>query len=651
MSVPLVWSRPHDDAAPARRSWPRFFVSPLLLVLPVLILLTFGMFSLLPADGWGAPTSKQRSAISTLKRKAARVEELCRQSEFGEAAAELTQIQEVYEHLLTESQRESGLLPLLEALHAQLIRSHARLELEGMPLAPLKHPETTGVSLGGTVSFQGEVAGILVAKCGRCHVTSARGGFQMASYSALMRGSQAGSVLSPPDADGSRLIAVIESGDMPRGGLRVSAEELATLKAWITEGAIDDGDDPERSLTELAGSVVGEAPRLEVAASQGNESVRFARDLAPVLAERCTGCHGDGTQNSGQLNLSTFDSLLRGGENGPILVPGSPRESLLIGKLRGTADGARMPQGQTPLDETVIEAFETWIAERATFDGRDSRAHVREIASLDRALRASHEELRAEREELARRNWRLGFPNIEPSEARTPHFLLIGNVGERTLAEVGRQAEEAVPQIAGLLKIPNGKPVVHGGMTLYVLASRYDYSEFGQMVERRQLPTAWRGHWRYSIVDSYAAVMAGTSAEIVDEALLLRLIAANHLASLGAETPPWFAEGAARMAVSRLAPRDAQLLEWDRKLPEVLSGMKRPDDFLSGQLGPEPSDLASYRFVRFLASRDARRFQALLKSLREGEPFAPAFQASYQATAEQLAPAWVQFESRSGRRR
>ena len=650
MFVPLVWFRLHDDAVRAGRSPNRVPLSSGLLVLLIL-----GVLAGSAPSAWCAPSSKQRSTISMLKRKATRVESLCRQSEFGDAAEELEQILGTYDQLLTELQRESGLGPLLEPLYAQLIRSHARLELEGLAISPLRNPDMAGRVPSGSVSFQEQVAGILVAKCGRCHITSARGNFQVVSYNALMRGSQAGAVVVPMDADGSRLIEVIESGDMPRGGLRVSPEELMTLKTWITEGALYDGDDPEFPIAERSEGVSSELPRLELLASKGNEQVKFARDLAPVLAERCTGCHGDGQQNSGQLDLSTFDGLLRGGENGPILVPGDPAESLLIGKLRGTTSGVRMPRGQPPLDEALILQFETWIAERATFDGRDPRAHMREVASLDRALRASHEDLRADREERARRNWSLGFPNIQPHEVRTTNFFVVGNVGERTLADFGRKAEEVVPQIANLLKIPAGKPVVHGGLTLYVFASRYDYSEFGMMVERRQLPTAWRGHWRYSIVDAYAALQAGpsdgASPGSIDETLLLRLIAANHLASLGGDTPRWFAEGAARMAVSRLASRDSEILEWDRQLPEVLKGMTRPDDFLTGQLGPEPTDLASYRFVRFLAARDARRFQSLLKSLREGEPFATAFQTGYQATAEQLAPAWVQFETRAARRR
>ena len=44
----------------------------------------------------------------------------------------------------------------------------------------------------------------------------------MANYTALMRGNKAGPVISAGKGKDSRIIEVIESGDMPRGGGRVS---------------------------------------------------------------------------------------------------------------------------------------------------------------------------------------------------------------------------------------------------------------------------------------------------------------------------------------------------------------------------------------------------------------------------------------------
>ena len=109
----------------------------------------------------------------------------------------------------------------------------------------------------------------------------------LASYDALKRGSQtAGEIVSAGKPDGSRIIEVIESGDMPRGGGKVAAEELTTLKKWIAEGAKFDGDNPSEPLSRLVPTITPEeAPRLDVVAATGSESIQFSRDVAPLLVD------------------------------------------------------------------------------------------------------------------------------------------------------------------------------------------------------------------------------------------------------------------------------------------------------------------------------------------------------------------------------
>ena len=93
-----------------------------------------------------------------------------------------------------------------------------------------------------SVSFVNEVAPIIVAKCGKCHVSNSKGKYGIESYDALMNSDS----VNPNDPDESKLIAVIESGDMPKGGLKVSDDELETLKEWITQGAEYDGENEKQ---------------------------------------------------------------------------------------------------------------------------------------------------------------------------------------------------------------------------------------------------------------------------------------------------------------------------------------------------------------------------------------------------------------------
>jgi hypothetical protein len=69
-----------------------------------------------------APTSRQRSTINTLKRKATRVEEYCRQQDFDAAADEYREIQSQFDRMLGDAEEEPDLIPLLEPLYRQMIR-------------------------------------------------------------------------------------------------------------------------------------------------------------------------------------------------------------------------------------------------------------------------------------------------------------------------------------------------------------------------------------------------------------------------------------------------------------------------------------------------------------------------------------------------
>ena len=100
---------------------------------------------------------------------------------------------------------DRDLLTMLEPVYRRVVRAHALLELEGVELLPLQglvsKPQTEPSSPDG-VSFTKQVAPMLVKKCGRCHIDAERGGFSLADYSSLMRGSSAGMVVFPKDADG-----------------------------------------------------------------------------------------------------------------------------------------------------------------------------------------------------------------------------------------------------------------------------------------------------------------------------------------------------------------------------------------------------------------------------------------------------------------
>ena len=77
-----------------------------------------------------------------------------------------------------------------------------------------------------------------------------------------------------------------------------------------------------------------------------------------VFAANCIGCHSGPGAKEG-VDFSTHESIMKGGEHGPVVVAGDPAGSLVMKALRG--NGAKqMPPGKT-IPEDKIQLIEAWI--------------------------------------------------------------------------------------------------------------------------------------------------------------------------------------------------------------------------------------------------------------------------------------------------
>ncbi len=598
-----------------------------------------------------APSPEQIRQLKAANDAIGRAGAAFKAGNFKESGENVKQAQGLVEELKNDPKLARQLEPIL----GRLQKAHALLEIEGVALPPLNlasksdsksqakkkaevqttRPAKRAASAG--ISFVKNVAPILIAKCGRCHVNQARGGLSMASFASLERGNRSGKVIVPGKADGSRIIEVIESGDMPRGGLKVSQEELATLKTWIAEGAKFDAGNPMEPLTALVPNAQAAAPpRLEVRVATGEESVQFSRDIAQIIVKNCFDCHGPGRQDGGQLSLETFAGILRGGQSGLAITPGEPADSLIVKKLRGTA-GARMPLRRDALAASDIAAVEKWIAEGAKYDGGDPNQSLELVAAITRAKSASHEQLAADRAALAQKYWRLALPDVQPDQRETVNFLLLGNIGEEPLEELGRLAEQQAAAVAKMLRSAPDQPIVKGRITLFAFKRRPDYSEW-RNVESREIPAVQRGHWKYNVVDAYACIVPPTGSENSLAPLLAQQIAAIHMASLG-RVPNWFADGAGRVMASRSDSRDAQVREWEAQAADALGTRWNPVDFLAGKLPPQQQEPLNFALVKALAA-NPQKYQSLLSGLRQSGDFDQAFARAYGVTPQNALAAW-----------
>ena len=91
----------------------------------------------------------------------------------------------------------------------------------------------------------------------------------------------------------------------------------------------------------------------------------FETHVRPVLAKRCYGCHsGNVAEPKGGLRLDRRESLVAGGDSGPVLDANQPDQSPLLLAVRRTGDVSAMPP-DSPLPAEELAAIERWVRDGA----------------------------------------------------------------------------------------------------------------------------------------------------------------------------------------------------------------------------------------------------------------------------------------------
>ena len=167
---------------------------------------------------------------------------------------------------------------------------------------------------------------------------------------------------------------------------------------------------------------------LVPAAAAAQDEVSFSKDIAPLLAQHCTLCHGPALQQNG-LRLDRREDALRGGKSGPAIAPGSSARSLLMKRLAGLDGLQRMPPGR-PLPREHVELFRAWIDRGAPWESATE--------SAERPRAAGHWAFRPNRRpnapQVRRKDWprnpidafilaRLEREGIAPSPQAPTHTL------------------------------------------------------------------------------------------------------------------------------------------------------------------------------------------------------------------------------------
>ncbi len=195
--------------------------------------------------------------------------------------------------------------------------------------------------------------------------------------------------------------------------------------------------------------------------------VSFRQDVANVLLQNCSACHGP-KKAEGGYRVDTFEQLMRPGESGEAAVTAQDIEdSELLRRIISDDESERMPLEADPLSKEDVAKIRQWIEQGAVYDAKDPKLPLAAIVpppehpappeAYPQSMPAAALVFSANGEEL----FVGGYHELTVWNTKTGALLRrIRNVDERTLAL-------ALQPQGDILAVGGGSPGRRGEVRLF----------------------------------------------------------------------------------------------------------------------------------------------------------------------------------------
>jgi len=252
----------------------------------------------------------------------------------------------------------------------------------------------------------------------------------------------------------------------------------------------------------------------EPAPAPADGTLKFSRDIAPILKANCLGCHNT-AQKKGKLDMSSFEKLMEGTPAEKVIVSGKPDESHLVLRIKGE-ETPKMPRGANrSLSDAAIAKIERWVREGAVLDkGVDAKAPLEKIAASDEEVRKTdlaklstgERDKQVETVGLAR--WKKANPKVTPQVTPSAHFLMFGTLSK----ERASAALKALEAQFTAMKSALGPGSVELGekASLFVFPDTASFGEFVRTQENREVEAGEVGSAKLNIPQPFVVVIDPT---------------------------------------------------------------------------------------------------------------------------------------------